>query len=172
MATNMNVSIRYSTHLPVLMEVVKRTLGDILEIGPGVFSTPYLHWMCEKHKRNLLSVENSRPWFDFCRKYYRTNYHKHLLVEKWDDAEISIKKEWDVALIDHSPAERRVVEITKLANLAKYIIVHDADPYQDSNYHLSTIYPLFKYKFYFGEVEPATVVLSNFIDLKDFEVCL
>jgi hypothetical protein len=172
MATNMNVSIRYSTHLPVLMEVMKRTTGDVLELGPGVFSTPVLHWLCEKHKRNLLTIETDKKWHEFCNKYYRTEFHKHLWVEKWDDAGTAIKKQWDVVLADHSPSGRRMVEIARLANLAKYIVIHDADPAKDREYHLSEIYPLFKYKFYFGEVEPATVVLSNFIDLKDFEVCL
>ncbi|MFA5036109.1 MAG: hypothetical protein WC479_02940 [Candidatus Izemoplasmatales bacterium] len=168
----MNVSIRYSSHLPVLMEVMKRTTGDVLELGPGVFSTPVLHWLCEKHKRNLLTIESNRNWHHFCRKYYRTDYHKHLWVENWDQADSAIKKEWDVVLVDHSPSERRITEISKLANLAKYIVIHDADAMKDREYHYPEIYPLFKYRFNFTEVEPATTVLSNFVDLKDFEVCL
>ncbi len=175
MATNMNVSIRYSTFLPVLMEVINRTSGDVLELGPGVFSTPYLHWMCKKMNRYLLTLESDEKWFNFCRRYYVTGrgkpfWHRFVFVKNWDDADSLINKEWDVVLVDHSPSERRVEEIRKLANLAKYIIIHDADAHKEHNYHYSTIYGLFKYRYDFTEVEPATTVLSNFIDLKDFKV--
>jgi hypothetical protein len=88
----------------------------------------------------------------------------------WDQAKWVISKPWDVVLVDHSPSGRRVKEITLLANLAKYIIIHDADEIKDKEYHYSTIYPLFKSRYNFTEVEPATTVLSNFVDLKDFNI--
>lgn len=170
MATNMNVSIRYSTHLPVLMEVMKRTTGDVLELGPGVFSTPVLHWLCQEQKRNLLTIESDKKWLRFCMKYYRTPYHKFMYVDDWAKSKDAINKEWDVALIDLSPDSERTVAVRRLANLAKYIIIHDADDFQEKHYHYSTIYPLFKYRYNFTEVEPATTVLSNFVDLERFSI--
>lgn len=170
MATNMNVSIRYSTFLPILMEVMNRTKGDVLELGGGVFSTPVLHWMCETKRRNLLTIENDRKWIKFLQQYYQTDHHKFLYVEDWDQAEDAINKEWDVVLVDHSPSERRIEEIKKLANKAKFIVAHDSDPWKDKAYRYSTIYPLFKYKYNFDEVDHNTVLLSNFVDLKDFSV--
>ena len=170
MATNMNVSIRYSTFMPVLMEVMEKTNGDVLELGPGVFSTPYLHWMCERQGRNLLSIENDKNWYRFCKKYYETEHHKFMLVENWNDCKDIITKKWDVALVDHSPSGRRVEEIKILADLAKYIVAHDSDPWKDHQYHYSTIYPLFKYTYNFTEVDHNTALLSNFVDLKDFSV--
>lgn len=175
MATNMNVSIRYSTFLPVLMAVIEKTQGDILELGAGVFSTPYLHWVCKRQKRNLLTIENNEMWFNFARKYYQsargTPYrHRFIFTKNWDDIESYILKPWDVVLVDHSPSERRVQEIKKLKDFAKYIIIHDSDPYQERNYHYSTIYPLFKHKYDFSEVEPATTILSNLVELADFKV--
>lgn len=175
MATNMNVSIRYSTFLPVLMAVMNRTTGDVLELGPGVFSTPFLHWVCKKTNRNLLTIENNEKWFNFCRKYYRSKLsdpirHKFVFVKDWDEAGRYINKKWDVVLVDHSPSDRRIEEIRKLAHLANYIIIHDADPEQERKFHYSRIFPLFKYRYDFREVEPATTVLSNFIDINDFKV--
>ena len=170
MATRMNVSIRYSTHLPVLLEVMKRTTGDVLELGPGVFSTPVLHWLCESQKRNLLTIEHDKKWSWFCSQYYQTDQHKHLQVDNWDLAKDAISKPWDVALVDHSPSERRVEEIKILAPLAKYIIVHDADDNREKYYHLSTIKHLFKYYWRFEGAEPQVAVYSNFVDLKDFHV--
>lgn len=166
----MNVSIRYSTFLPILMEVVNRTSGDVLELGGGVFSTPVLHWMCETKKRNLLTVENDKKWIRFLQQYYRTDHHKFLYVDDWDQAEDAINKEWDVVLVDHSPSERRIEEIKKLANRAKFIVAHDSQPWKDHQYQYSTIYPLFKYKLDFNIVDYQTVLLSNFVDLKDFSI--
>jgi hypothetical protein len=168
MATNINVSMRYSTFLPMLLEAMERTRGDVLELGAGVFSTPILHWMCEKQKRNLLTIESDRKWYIFTRQYLRSPYHKFLYVANWDDADSSINKDWSVALIDHSPSGRRITEIKKLANLAKYLIVHDTDPWKEREFHYSQIYPLFKYKFDFNLVDHQTVVLSNFFPLDNF----
>ena len=167
MVTNMNVSIRYSTHIPMLLEVMEKTTGDVLELGPGVFSTPILHWLCEKDKRNLVTIENDYSWSKFCKQYYQTDFHKFYRVKTWDKADSLINKKWDVVLVDHSPSARRVEEIKKLANLAKYIVVHDANEWHENIYHLSTIYPLFKYKFIFKEAEPHVAVLSNFVSLED-----
>lgn len=167
MATNINVSMRYSTFLPMLMEAMGRTKGDVLELGAGVFSTPVLHWLCEKQKRNLLTVESDRGWFKFTREHLRSQYHKFLWVKSWDDAKEHINKDWDVALIDHSPSRRRIVEIRFLANLAKYLVVHDSEPWKDREYHYSQIYPLFKYRFNFDKADHQTVVLSNFFPVNE-----
>ncbi len=164
----MNVSIRYSSHLPVLMKVMQRTTGDVLELGPGVFSTPVLHWLCQMQKRNLLTVESDPKWMSFCCKYYQTPYHKFQLVKKWGEA--NINKEWDVALVDLTPDSQRPEMAKILADRAKYIVIHDADEAQEKHYHYSTIYPLFKYRYNFTEVEPATTVLSNFVALDDFSI--
>lgn len=168
MAFNTSLSFRYGSHLPVLLEAINKTTGDVLELGPGVFSTPILHWLCEKQKRNLLTIENNINWLRRVRHTYRTDRHSFHYVENWDDADTLINKEWDVVLIDHSPSARRVVEIKKLANLAKYIVVHDANEWHEKVYHLSTIYPLFKYKFLFTDIEPHVAVLSNFVNLDNF----
>ena len=71
-------------------------------------------------------------------------------------------------MIDHSPSARRIVEIEKLANLAKYLVVHDSEPWKDMDYHYSRIYPLFKFRFNFDKVDHHTAVLSNFFPVYDF----
>ncbi len=162
--------MRYSTHLPVLIEALNRTTGDVLELGPGVFSTPVLHWLCEAKKRYLLSVETDDKWYKFCSQYLQSDLHHFLHVANWDDANDAITKTWDVVLVDHSPSERRVEEIKKLANLAQYLVVHDSDPWKDKHYHYSTIYPRFKYKYFFDKADHHSVVLSNFVDLTNFIV--
>jgi hypothetical protein len=152
------------------MEVMNKTTGDVLELGPGVFSTPVLHWMCELNGRNLLTIESDPKWSWFCRQYFDTNLHKHLLVKTWDDAKEAISKPWDVVLVDHSPSGRRVEEIKILKDLAKYIVIHDSEPSKDREYHYSTIYPLFKYRYDFRDADHNVVLLSNLVDLKGFTV--
>ena len=165
MAYNMNVSLKYGTHLPCLIKAFGKTTGDILELGAGVFSTPYLHYACTLSKRKLVSYENFQEWFDFL-KPYENDYHKVNFVEKFADAPID--KPWDVVLIDQTPDSSRSEEIRRLKDLAKYIIIHDSNPSNDKVTHYSTIYPLFKYKTDWNGDRNRATILSNFVDLEDF----
>lgn len=172
MAYRMTLSGNYGTHLAPLIQAVNKTTGDILEMGIGIFSTPYLHYQALISRRHLTSYDNERGWVNrFANSInsghmYQGPYHELIYVQNWDDAKI--EKPWDVALIDHSPSERRIVDIKRLVNLAKYIIIHDTDPRKDREYHYSEIYPLFKYKAVWDKDANPAAVLSNFIDLKNF----
>ena len=168
----MTLSGNYGTHLAPLITAVSKTTGDILEMGIGIFSTPYLHYQSLLSKRHLTSYDNDQGWVDkfatsgICGHRYQGAHHDLIYVPNWDDAKI--EQPWDVALVDHSPSERRVVDIKRLANFAKYIIIHDSNPRKDREYHYSQIYPLFKYRTDWDkDANPATV-LSNFVDLNDF----
>lgn len=159
--------MRYGSHLPVLTKVVNITKGPILELGIGLYSTPYLHYTCLPVARKLVSFESEAGWIRYFRDC-RTNFHEVNLVEDWDKLEIS--GPWDVAFIDHAPDARRHIEAKRLVNRAKYIILHDSDPENDTLYKYSEIYSLFKYRFDYIECKPNTTILSNFIDLKDFKL--
>jgi hypothetical protein len=165
MAYSIKVSTKYGTHLPCLIKAMEKTTGDVLELGTGVFSTPYLHYQCLLSKRKLVSYENFKSWFDFV-KTYEHPLHEINFVEKYADAKID--KQWDVVLVDQTPDSSRVETIKRLPDLAKYIIIHDSNP---SNYkvtHYDEIFPLFRFKTdWHGDKNRATV-LSNFVDLEDF----
>lgn len=172
MAYNMTLSGNYGTHLAPLIQAVNKTDGDILEMGIGIFSTPYLHYQSLLTKRHLTSIDNEEGWVNRFKSSnvsghrYQGKYHDLLYIANYDDAPID--KPWDVALIDHSPSARRIVDIKRLAHLAQYIIIHDSTPRKEREYHYGEIYPLFKYKTdWLEDANPATV-LSNFNDLTDF----
>lgn len=167
-ALNMRVSSRYGTHLPVLMAAVARTKGAVLELGVGAFSTPYLHWACAFAQRPLLSVETAGPYAEWA-KWYAGGLHSVLPVSSFDEAPIE-RRWWDVALVDHSPSERRVVEIRRLALCCKFVIIHDANGRYEQAYHYSTVYPLFKHKYDFNGLEPGTTVLSNYAEFGALEL--
>lgn len=168
MAINMRVSTRYGTHLPCLIKAMEKTTGDVLELGMGVFSTPYLHYQCILSKRNLVSYENYKSWMDFfSQRYgYQDEYHKLIFVEDYKDADI--EKPWDVVLIDQSPDISRSETIKRLADKAKYIIIHDSGTKFDKQYGYDKIYPMFKYRTDWTKDTNNATVLSNFVDLKDF----
>ena len=157
----------WGTHLPVLMRAMALTDGPVLELGAGLYSTPYLHWACFPSKRKLVSYDNDPKYFSYTNSYAE-DFHEVILVSNWDD--IDIEKPWDVVLVDHGPAERRIEEIRKLAPYAKYIIVHDTQRREEKYYRYDLIRPLFKYVHICTEVSPETTVFSNLVDLTDFHL--
>ncbi len=168
----MTLSGNYGTHMAPLIQAVNKTEGPILELGTGIFSTPYLHYQGILSKRHITSYDNDEAWLkkfstsDYHAHRYEGQYHSFIYVDDWDKADI--EKPWDVALIDHSPSDRRIVDIKRLAQWAKYIIIHDSHERHERVYHYSEIYPLFKYRTNWeGDANPATV-LSNLVDLSNF----
>ena len=162
----MKLTLAYSTHIPVLMKLLSVTNGDVLEMGMGLYSTPFLHWAC-MDKRKLVSYENS-PQYHRYFKSYATPLHEMHFVDNWDEADI--ERPWDIAFIDHSPEERRKEDVKRLANHAKYLVVHDTEPAHEEVYHYSEIFPLFKYRYDFENPRSNTSVLSNTVDLSGFSV--
>lgn len=154
----MKISIRYGSHLPVLMAIVGMTDGPILELGIGLYSTPFLHFACLPTNRKLVSYDSDPGWIRYF-KDCRSNFHQVNLIDDWNKLDISDL--WDVVLVDHSPDARRHVEVARLANQAKYLILHDSDLENDALYKYSEVYPLFKYRFDYTLCKPHTTILSN-----------
>lgn len=173
MSYKINLSGKYGTHLGPLIAVVNKTDGDILELGIGIFSTPYLHYQSLLSKRTLVSYDNDKNWVKkfaahpYYQHMYEGPYHKLIYVENWGDADI--EKPWDVVLADHSPSERRKVDIKRLANLAQYIVIHDSndDRHYQREYGYEEIYPLFKYKKVWDKDDNHATLLSNFHNLEN-----
>ncbi len=165
MATTIKISARYGSHMPVLLQAMRKTTGDVLELGGGVYSTHTLHWICTLDKRNLVTYENYPQWYKFL-KVYESEYHKVKFIKKWEDVDLAGK--WDIAFIDLTPDDMRKEMIKKLTHTAKYVIIHDSNGRYNKIYHYETIYPLFKYMWTFDKIEPSTTILSNFADVKNF----
>jgi len=158
----MALQMKFGSHLPVLIKLLSMTSEDVLEMGMGYFSTPVLHWLCVSKLRRLVTYENDVFYY----QQFMIDHplHKAYLVENWDDAQI--EQPWDLVLIDHAPPERRIVDIKRLANWAKYIVIHDTHWKQNKHYHYNEIWDLFKYRWDYN-VHCQTTVVSNFVDIKD-----
>lgn len=163
----MKYSIGVGSHMAVLAKLLSITEGSVLELGGGFYSTPLLHWLCLPTKRELVTYDSLPQYFNAIKRY-ESDFHKVILVDDWDKAEI--KRPWEIVFIDHWPAERRIEEVKRLANLAKYVVVHDTENSQSHQYHYEKIYPLFKYHYKYRGVKPHTSILSNFVDIRKFKI--
>jgi len=160
----MRIAIKFGSHLPVLMKLLEITKGPILELGVGMYSTPYLHYACTSTKRKLTSYDSDEKWIRYF-KDCRNDYHDVNFIADWNNLEMN--DFWDVAFIDHHPDSVRKDSAKKLVNNAKYVVLHDSNPEYDSSYKYSEIYPLFKYRFDYISDKANTTVLSNFVDLSN-----
>ena len=149
------------------MKLVSITDGPILEMGTGIYSTPFLHWACFPTKRKLTSLESSARFMQRLVNC-QNDYHDVIYTSNWDAADI--EKSWDIVLIDHAPDSRRRIDVKRVANYAKYVVIHDSDILNTKNYHYEKIYSLFKYRFDYRDATPNTSILSNFIDLSTFTI--
>lgn len=162
----------YATHLAPLIACINKTNGGVLELGMGLFSTPYLHYACTIGKRRLVSLENDKGWYkhfaksDFIHFLFENEYHNLDLIDVYEETSY-MNEEWDVVLVDQTPDLSRKETVKKLANKAKYIIIHDSDEIHEKTYHYSEIYPLFKYIRHWDQDDRRATVLSNFVVLED-----
>ncbi len=158
-------SVKQATHIPMLVKTFELTSGDVLELGSGFFSTTLLRWLCQMHRRTLYSFESSNFWYQKA-MVRPVPFHKVIKIDNWNEAKI--EKHWGMVLVDHSPDERRWVEIKRLANLAEYMIIHDSNLSYVKKYGYEKIWDLFKYRYDYTKLNPNTSVVSNFHDLKEY----
>jgi hypothetical protein len=57
-------NLSWGSHIPFLIDVFNNSVGSVLELGIGVFSTPLLHSLCIDNKRMLVSYENNPEFFN------------------------------------------------------------------------------------------------------------
>lgn len=158
----------YATHIPHLMEAVKRTTGPVLELGSGDGSTTVLHDVCAG--RALITVDSNKDWLkrfeDLKTETHRFIYVKdpgrfllsefRLLPELQD---FELKLPWGVVFVDHSPGEtrRHAIETARM-HKAVYIVVHDTE---ELGYGVEDILASFKYRKDFRYARPWTSVVSD-----------
>jgi len=144
------------THMSVLIDIVRRTNGDVLEMGIGIGSTPVLHELCRGRK--LVSYDSSKEYVDAFMSL-ASDWHELSFVEDW--AKIAIEKPWSIAFIDHAPCGRRRYDIARLKDFADYVIVHDTEQDVDRFYRYKGAFSLYRYRRDYTFAKPFTTVLSN-----------
>ena len=152
-----------SSHLPVLMEVLDRSTGAVLECGSGRYSTPFLHWACLRQGRHLVTLEGEPRFFDYA-KQWASETHEVVHVTDWDDCRY-FASPWSVVFIDHE-GPRRAQDAVRVARWAEWVVLHDTCGRDERKYHYRELaYPAYKYRWQWGRVRPKTSVVSNFVDV-------
>ena len=152
----------WSSHMPVLIRFLEKSTLPILELGSGIFSTPFLHWYSREKKLQLFTYEDNSEFFNFADQYKSKNHHIRL-TKDWEDIE---KIHWGVVLIDQS-TENRAKTAIALKDSADYIILHDSQ--DEKTYGYDEVYKHFKYRYDYKEAKPWTTVVSNFKDLSNLK---
>jgi len=152
-----------ASYLPVLIKILQISEGLVLELGSSHAGTPVIHWLCLEAKRRLITYESNPELFKIY-KGFTSKYHEVVFVDDWDRVPIE-DDHWGVVLVDHAPAERRKIEIKRLANIADYIIAHDTESQRDAEFqYANEVFPLFKYRYNYQRQKPYTSVMSNFVE--------
>jgi len=159
----MKWTMRWGSHIPVLLKLLPVTKGDVLELGMGVYSSPLLFWSCVDRGRKLVSYENNPKYFDMVGRNNNPLHEAHLITD-WNF--IDIEKNWDIVFIDTDPMDMRAKFAARVANFARYVVLHDTQPRDEQYYHYNEIYPLFAHRYDYTKFMPNTSVLSNFFNLE------
>lgn len=152
----------WGSHLPALLGCLADTVGPVLEIGIGHFSTPALHAFCVQADRRLVSVENNPEWMD---KFVHLAGPQHQFVK-----EISPTKGWALVFIDDSPGgKHRADRFKAFIDNSIFVVVHD--------YHLEnsdSIGPLLKgVRHHITKTyQPPTLIASKVREIPKSILCL
>jgi len=154
-------------HRRLLWHALNETTGSIIEMGVGKGSTPQLHKFSEFHSRPLFSYEYDFEWY---KKFKNMNTFLHDI--EWVDNNWDMVNETHescgVVFIDHSPGERRKIDINLFANKAQIVVAHDTEPNADHGYQMRDEFKKFKYIIEDKSFDAWTTCGSNFIDVTKF----
>jgi len=147
------------THEPLLAAAVAVARpGPVLELGAGYFSTPLLHEMCAAMGRELLSIDSDSAWIEQLASL-RSDRHRLVAVNGWGEATaLTEGVAWSVVFVDHAPADRRAVDVARLANATEFMVVHDSE---HDLYRYEPAFARFSHRRDYKRMVPWTTVLSN-----------
>jgi hypothetical protein len=134
----------YTTHQPLLIEVLKNTTGNILECGCGDGSTILIREFLTNN-RKLYSIESNESWYNNY-KYLQDDNHILYFNDATNEDTDETGQKWvtffdnnlsdiqfDIVFIDQSPWTSRIYTLNYYKDKAKYIIIHGIDYYPSNN---------------------------------------
>ena len=147
----------WDNHRHMLWEALELTNGDVVEMGMGQGSTPFLHQYCKDANRRLYSYDNNLEWYN---KFtmFASDFHTLTYTIDWDI--VSKKHTPSVVFIDHAPGERRYIDVELFANKADIVVIHDSEP-AATGYMMAKIWHLFKYRKDFKSEGAWATMVSN-----------
>jgi len=144
----------YGTLLYPLTVALTMTRGAVIELGAGVWSTPYLHQFCAHTGRTLYTVEPNDEWRSY---FIAMQSGTHLFLPAPPDTALTVA---GVILVDSMLPSERARELLELE--AEVFVLHDAGPTDVPNYPgLAVAIDSFPYTRLYAALYPATMLLSK-----------
>ncbi len=149
--------------LYLALEETKASPHPVLAIGLEPATTKLLHDYCVEHGRLLVSLEEDL-FATFALREMESPHHE-IICAAWEVAPIELRGPWSVAIVDHSPGERRKEEAARLASRCEVVVLHNTEPNANSGYQFSTIWGLWRWKVDVKTDGAWASAVSNSIDL-------
>ena len=156
-----------ASHVYVWEYLLSCELGDVLELGGGYNSTPFISSRVLNYE--MLTLESSAEWVEDIKKaqLHLGKNHRIEHVPDWDSYDWSkiVSKKWKYIFVDHSPGNHRIFEVARLLPYCEYMVIHDADADDGAgDYGWRRVRSLPRYWVEYNQYSPSTVVCSNFSD--------
>ncbi len=155
--------LAWGGHAVLLFSAIYATKGPILELGSGYFSTPVIHNVSVvEQSRDAYTVDLNVRWLARF-AYLGSSHHRFGYVSErpqpqafgnitfqpvhfntWDDI---WHREFGLVFVDHSPGERRRVDIQIFRNLTDVMLVHDTDNLEGYGYEPLLSSFAYRYRF-------------------------
>lgn len=122
--------LKWGSHLPAIAACFSQSIGPVLEVGVGHFSTPFLHALCLPAGRTLISVEADSEWGQPFKDKYLNPGHEFILGDYYAELTKLTKTfqplPFGLSFIDNSPGGmRRAQDFATLLPFSRYLVVHD-----------------------------------------------
>ena len=150
-----------ATHLPMLLAAILHTTGPVLELSCGEYSTMCLHYVCRAQGRRLVTVEHRAPWLRRFLSLASPN-HELVLTDDWGGG-WWLGEHWDVAFVDNDPDAERELNVNRVRQIARLVVVHDTHP--TSKYAFEPQLAGYRYRYDFTRYPWHTAVVSMTDDL-------
>lgn len=162
-----------ATHQRCLVGAALRTIGPILELGVGWYSTPILHEIAEVQQRKLYTVDNNEYWIaQFKVLEEKSRWHFVWPIGWWGELrEIAHEAmHFGLVFVDQGQPCEREYAIRMLLNQADVFVMHDTE--EEFAYGYGRTLPLFKYLYTDRCQKAWTTVASNTIDVSQWFIDL
>lgn len=150
-------------YYPLLYKALESTKGAVLEMGMGFGSTPLLNEYCKKKARKLFSFDFNLSWKEKFDDLLHED-HKSFLIKDWDDV-FNNYSDASLIFIDHSPGERRKVDLELFKDTKGIVVIHDTEPTGAGDYRVRPLFNLYKYVVEVQTEGAWATALSNEIDI-------
>jgi hypothetical protein len=159
-----------ATHQRLLIAAALRTVGPILELGCGAYSTPLLHEIARAQSRLCVTADNNPDWLSQWKRLQNT-HHEIWEVGWWGDfyrlaAGGHFATRWGLVFVDHGQPIEREYAVRALIDAADVFVLHDTE--EGFAYGYSRTLPLFSYRWEDAWQLAKTTVASNRIDVREW----